>query len=119
VNTTLHASRVSSGSGVKPKVAEEGGSVECEQVINLELCASQWVNCTKHRKTKLVRAISHDKNFKYREEMLPVNNVPGYNYLHMYQPVSIQGQPAILGKAIPPTQISLHIQNQQFLSSNL
>jgi hypothetical protein len=51
--------------------------------------------------------------------MLPVNNVPGHNNLHMYQPVSIQGQPTILGQAIPPTQISLHIQNQQFLSSNL
>jgi hypothetical protein len=51
--------------------------------------------------------------------MLPVNNVPGYNNLHMYQPVSIQGQPTIFGQAIPPTQIPLHIQNQQFLSSNL
>jgi hypothetical protein len=50
--------------------------------------------------------------------MLPANNVPGYN-LHMYQPVSIQGQPTILSQAIPPTQISLQIQNQQFLSSNL
>jgi hypothetical protein len=118
VNTILCASRVSSGSGVKPKAAEEGESVECQQVINLKLHASQRVNCTKQRKTELVRAISHDKKFKYREEMLPVNNVPGYN-LHMYQPVSIQGQPTIVGQAIPPTQITLHIQTQQFLSSNL
>jgi hypothetical protein len=37
----------------------------------------------------------------------------------MYQPVSIQGQPTIVGQAIPMTQIPLHTQNQQFLSSNL
>jgi hypothetical protein len=50
--------------------------------------------------------------------MLPVNNVPGYN-LHMYQPASVQGKATILGQSIPPTQIPLHIKNQQFLSSNL
>jgi hypothetical protein len=107
VNTALRASRVRSGSGVKPKVAEECGSVVCQQVINLKLRASQGVNCTKQRKTKLVRAISHDKKFKHRQEMLPANNVPGYNNFHMYQPVSIQGQPTILGQVIPPTQFPL------------
>jgi hypothetical protein len=77
--------KVNSGSGVKPKAAEEGGSDECQRVINLKLRASQRVNCTKQRKTKLVRAISHDKKFKCRQEMLPANNVPGHNNLHMYQ----------------------------------
>jgi hypothetical protein len=104
--------------GVISKAAEECGSVECQQVINLKFLASQRVNGTKHRKTKLVRAISHDKKFNYRHEMLPVNSVPGYN-LHMYQPVSTQGQPTILGQAISPTQIPLHIQTRQFLYSNL
>jgi hypothetical protein len=80
---------------------------------------SQRVNYSKRRKTKLVRVKSHEKKFEYREEMLPANNVPGHNNLHMYQPVSVQGQPTILGQVIPPTQIPLHIQNQQFLSSNL
>jgi hypothetical protein len=37
----------------------------------------------------------------------------------MYQPVSIQGQPTILGQVITLTQIPLHIQNQHFLSGNL
>jgi hypothetical protein len=41
------------------------------------------------------------------------------NSLHMYQPVSTQGQPTVLGQVIPPTQIPLYIQNQHFLSSNL